>query len=100
MAGPSNTDLMREIKAMGKVQLDQGKTLVDHESRIRQWERFKIAYDAADAALAKYRQEHPEAKVSTFNGINKDFVNIIIKFLGVISALLGLLYLIIQNLPK
>lgn len=96
----TNSDLMKEVRGIHKI-------LEDHENRLRQWEQFKIAYDAADAAVAKYKQEHTEvARIAGkatglfSEGINKDFVNIVLKFLGVVTSMLGILYLLVKSLVQ
>ncbi len=66
----------------------------DHEKRLRNVEKFQIAYEAAAKALES---------VDTNKGVaslNKDFVNVVLKFLAVFTALIGLFYLIIQSLSK
>ena len=91
MAGPTNSDIMREIKGINQ-------TLIDHEGRIKPLEQFKIAYDAADAAITKYRSEHPETKANVVSGINKEFLKVIGQVVALFGSLLALLYLVVETM--
>lgn len=100
MAQITNNDLLKEVKAIHGI-------LRDHEERLKPLEQWKIAYDAADAAITKYKQENVEAtmrvasKPTAFSdGINKDFARVVLQFLAVITALLGIVYLVLQYFLK
>lgn len=100
MAQITNNDLLKEVKAIHAL-------LQDHEARLKPLEQWKIAYDAADAAISRYKQDHKEAasfmanKPSVFSdGVNKDFVKVVLQFLAVIASLLGIFYLVLQQFTK
>jgi hypothetical protein len=101
MAEPTNGELLKEIKAVHAV-------LEDHEARLKPLEQWKIAYDAADAAITKYKQEHQDLSVSMktaphtqsllSDGVNKDFLKLVGSIVALLSAVVGVLYLIAQSL--
>lgn len=93
MDEPSNTDIVREIRDVKKEQHIQGGLLKDHEQRIRRVENFQIAYEAAQKALAGV------APPGSPN-LNKDFVNVVLKFIGLLGGMITLGYLIVQALTK
>lgn len=100
MAQITNNDLLKEVKAIHAI-------LKDHETRLKPLEQWKIAYDAADAAITKYKQENMDVALSIASkstafsdGVNKDFVKVVLQFLAVITTLLGLLYLTLQYFLK
>ncbi len=66
----------------------------DHGRRIRDVEKFQIAYEAAAKALESVDGGKSVA------GLNKDFVTVVLKFLAFLTTLVGLFYLIIQSLSK
>lgn len=94
---PSNGELLKEIKSVHTI-------LQGHEDRLKELERWKIAYDAAMEAVKNYKQEHQEvtrrADALFGGGVMKDFVNVVLKFLGLITTLLGILYLVVEQLVK
>lgn len=95
---PTNKELMTEIKEVSKAmrKLDE---------RIIPLERWKIAFDAANAAIAEYKQQNENIAFATKEksaqvamGINKDFVNVVLKFIALLASVVALGFLIIQTI--
>lgn len=77
----SNKDLLKEIKAING-------NIVNHHERIKSLEAWKIATDAAETAIAKYKLDHPRRNG---NGITlpKEVIKILGYLAGAIAVLVG-----------
>lgn len=90
---PSNTDIFRKVQDIEKGQADMHTMVKDHENRLRPLENWKIAYEAAAKALEGIH-------ASPNNNTNKDFSTFVVKVMGLMTAIVGLLYLMVQQLVK
>lgn len=90
---PSNTDIFRKVQDIEKGQGEMHTMVKDHETRLRAVENFKVAYEAATKALEG-------VKANPGNSTNKDFVNFVLKVTGLMTAIVGFLYLMVQQLAK
>lgn len=81
---PTNSDLMREVK-------DVQATLVKHDKLITE------VYDwmVGQVAIAKYQEGRKNG--GSLN-LNKEFVSVVMKFLGVITAILSIVYLLAKEI--
>lgn len=86
MKQPTNADLLREIK-------DVQNTVTKHDKLITEVYDWMIG----QVAIAKY-QEGRKFTNGSNNSLNKEFVSVVMKFIGVITALLSILYLIVKEL--
>lgn len=85
---PTNSDIYREILTI------QG-TMKKFEERLRPLEDWKVAYQAATEALDKAKIPQMTGQSGTLNAA---FVKVVLKVLGYMTALVGLLYLMIDKL--
>lgn len=85
---------MLELRDIQRTQKDQGYAIRELDARLKPLENFKVAYEAATKAL-----EGVATKPGGGN-LNKDFVNVVLKFITLLSTLVALFYLIIQSLHK
>lgn len=88
----SNADIFREVNQVKRDNSDMLNMIKDHEARIRPLENWKIAYEAAVKALDGVSTPRPT------NAINKEFVNIVTKFIALLTGMVGVIYLAISNL--
>lgn len=91
MPNTTNADLMREIKRGQEADENLLAMFKDHESRIRPLENFVIAYDAALKAVQNINPPRT-------GSLNKDFVNVVLKFIALLTIMVGLIYLIVSKL--
>lgn len=95
MASPSNTEVIREVKILGG-RMDQ------FDSRLIPLEQWKIAYDAASAAIDKYKKDQqllvPAGKADGVNALNKDFLALVAKVVALLTSLTGIIYFLVQNI--
>lgn len=90
---PSNTDIFRKVQDIEKGQGEMHAMIKDHETRLRPLENWKIAYEAAAKALEGIH-------TSPASNTNKDFTTFVIKVIGMMTGIVALLYLMVQQLAK
>lgn len=97
MAGqPDLNAILKEVKSIHAI-------LDDHENRITDVERWKIATIAAEQAIAKYKQDNPplsERRTIFGEGVNTELVKLIGQALGIIGGLVTLVYWALQEFVK
>lgn len=93
MGKPTNSDIYRKLSTVEQSQGSMLKMIEDHEARIRPLENWKIAYEAAVKALEGVPSRN-------LNSLNSDFVKVVLRFLTVITALLGIVLLLVQAAQK
>lgn len=90
---PSNTDIFREVQDIQRGQSDLHTMVKDHELRLKMVENFVIAYEAATKALASVSS-------SPAQNTNKDFKDFVLKIIGLMTVIVALLTLIVQQVTK
>lgn len=92
MANPTNNEILKEIRLIHK-------NMDSFDSRLRPLEQWKIAYDAADSAIAKYkRDQNIEPPVSKgMAALNKDFLKLIVQLVSILGTALTIVYLVLSK---
>lgn len=103
MVEPTNSEILKELKSI-HISID------NQEARIENLERWKIAFDAADAAVSKYKQEHIDNR-STVNlaansgglmgsATNEQFLKILGSIIALLASIAAILFAIINYVVK
>lgn len=81
---PTNADIIREVREVKE-------TVTEHDKLIKEVYKWMVER----IAVEKYQERFTgNGKGST---LNKEFVSVVLKFLTVLSAILGIVYLLVKE---
>lgn len=91
-----NKSLRSELGAVSTIVLSLQDDMRDLKEDVKIFNDYMIGQKAID----DYKNKSRSNGTGTTMNLNKEFVNVVIKFLGVVTTILGILYFTIKELVR